>query len=81
MGKVRGNRGESAGKEIGQMKKSDGLEGKKPNRNKLFRWANRGVACVLLRTIQIGSDIYVRTWSEDGEMKQAEFPADQVKKI
>lgn len=34
------------------------ISGKKRNRAKIIRWANRGVAGVKLRTIAIGSEIF-----------------------
>lgn len=34
------------------------ISGKKRNRSLVLRWANRGVAGVKLRTIQIGSEIF-----------------------
>lgn len=34
------------------------ISGKKRNRSKIIRWANRGVAGVKLRTILIGSEIF-----------------------
>lgn len=34
------------------------LTGKKPNRNMILRWMNRGVAGVTLASIRIGAEIY-----------------------
>ena len=39
-------------------KHASGISRKKKNRNVILRWANRGVAGVILPTIRMGSDLF-----------------------